>query len=192
MTDVSTSPIDIQEICISFSTPLGWVATRWSAKTPHLLRQLTFGHATSQDAMQELSPPFANPAMVFDHADKEEAERFRRFTARLQAYAQGDRVDFADVPIDLSKATPFQRRVIEQCRQIPWGETRTYGEVAKQVGSSNAARAVGNVMAQNRFPLIVPCHRVVGSAGRLGGYSASQGLAMKRRLLKLEGVQGFE
>ena len=76
--------------------------------------------------------------------------------------------------------------MIHQCRLIPYGQVLTYGELAERAGSPRAARAVGNVMRTNRFPLIVPCHRVVGAAGALGGYSAPTGLKMKRRLLRLE------
>ncbi len=83
--------------------------------------------------------------------------------------------------------TAFQRAVIDHCRRIPRGEVLTYGQLAERAGYPRSARAVGNVMATNRVPLIVPCHRVVGAGGNLGGFSAPQGLQMKRRLLRLEG-----
>jgi methylated-DNA-[protein]-cysteine S-methyltransferase len=89
--------------------------------------------------------------------------------------------------LDLDGHTAFQRRVIRCCRQIPWGATRSYAELAARAGSPRAARAVGAVMAANRFPLIVPCHRVIGARGSLGGYSAPTGLVMKSRLLAREG-----
>lgn len=89
-------------------------------------------------------------------------------------------------PLDWEGATPFERIVGEAVRRIPWGETRTYGQVARSVGRPGAARAVGRAMARNRFFLFVPCHRVVGAAG-LGGFSAPGGAALKRRLLELEG-----
>ena len=75
---------------------------------------------------------------------------------------------------------------MHQCRRIPYGRTMSYAELAAKAGSPNAARAVGNCMAGNRIPLIVPCHRVVCSDGRLGSYSAPGGTRMKRRLLDLE------
>jgi methylated-DNA-[protein]-cysteine S-methyltransferase len=80
----------------------------------------------------------------------------------------------------------FQRAVVGHCRRIPPGQTLTYGQLAARVGRPRAARAVGRVMATNRFPLIVPCHRVVAAGGVLGGFSAPQGLAMKKRLLAAE------
>ncbi|NIL99328.1 MAG: methylated-DNA--[protein]-cysteine S-methyltransferase, partial [Planctomycetales bacterium] len=109
-----------------------------------------------------------------------------RLADRLQAYAEGQPDDFRDVAVDLDCFTRFQQRVLRACRTIPYGQTVCYADLAARCGSPAAARAVGNVMSNNRLPLIVPCHRVVGSAGRLGGFSAPGGLAMKRRLLRLE------
>ena len=106
--------------------------------------------------------------------------------ARLVRYAAGEQVDFSEVPIFETDLTPFRRRVVAACRGIPWGETRTYSELAQSAGHPAAARAVGQVMAANRTPLVVPCHRVVPVGGGLGGFSAPQGVRMKRRLLSLE------
>src|SRR5262245_56829570 len=83
----------------------------------------------------------------------------------------------------------FQIRVVRACRKIGRGRVRTYGELAALAGAEGAARAVGTCMAKNRFPIIVPCHRVVGSAGTIGGFSARDGINMKRRMLEIEGVQ---
>ena len=105
---------------------------------------------------------------------------------RLQQFAAGKIVELSKIPLSLSHLTPFQRRVVKACRAIKRGEARSYGEVAAAAGSPGAARAVGQVMRTNRMPLIVPCHRVVAAGGKLGGFSAPQGLAMKRRLLDLE------
>jgi O-6-methylguanine DNA methyltransferase len=105
---------------------------------------------------------------------------------RLKEYAAGKRVEFADVEIDLSELTSFQRRVVKHCRAIVYGDTRSYGELARLSGSPRAARAVGTTMAINHFALIVPCHRVVKSGGGLGGFSAPQGPQMKARLLAME------
>ncbi len=88
--------------------------------------------------------------------------------------------------LDWSKIPPFHRRVLEHCAQIPSGQTLTYGELAARAGSNRAARAVGSAMARNRWPLIIPCHRVVGSDGRLTGYSGAGGIETKRCLLSLE------
>ena len=99
-------------------------------------------------------------------------------------YFDGERVDFGDVDLDLSWGTDFQVAVAEALRAIPYGETVTYGELAALAGHPNAQRAAGTFCAGNRFPLVVPCHRVV-AAGGLGGYG-SLGGEYKRRLLELE------
>ena len=111
---------------------------------------------------------------------------FHPLAGRLQSYFAGARDSFADVELELTWCTPFQRRVIDTMRAIPYGETATYGEIAALAGHPNAQRAVGSVCASNRFALGVPCHRVVAADG-LGSYG-SLGLGYKRRLLELEGV----
>jgi methylated-DNA-[protein]-cysteine S-methyltransferase len=108
------------------------------------------------------------------------AERFR-------AYFAGERDDFADVELDLEWATPFQRAIADTLRAVPYGEVVTYGELAALAGRPNAQRAAGTFCAGNRFPLVLPCHRVV-AAGGLGSYG-SLGSGYKRRLLQLEGVR---
>jgi methylated-DNA-[protein]-cysteine S-methyltransferase len=104
---------------------------------------------------------------------------------RMCAYFAGERVEFADVEVDHDGETPFQRSVCAALRRIPYGETVTYGELAAIAGHPNAYRAAGTFCAHNRFPLVVPCHRVV-AAGGIGPYGAL-GVDYKRRLLDLEG-----
>lgn len=106
--------------------------------------------------------------------------------ARLRAYFAGARDPFDDVELDLDGLTPFQLAVIDALRRVRWGEVVTYGELAALAGHPNAQRATGSVCAYNRFPLVVPCHRVVSATG-IGGYG-STGTDYKRRLLELEGV----
>jgi O-6-methylguanine DNA methyltransferase len=105
---------------------------------------------------------------------------------RLLAYFRGERTSFEDVEIDLSWTTPFQGAVADALRHVPYGEVVTYGELAALAGHPNAQRAAGTFCAGNRFPLFVPCHRVVAADG-LGTYG-SLGTDYKRRLLALEGV----
>lgn len=115
-------------------------------------------------------------------AHSENAER------EVREYLAGRRRSFT-VPVDLDGMSPFQRRTLRETRQVPFGETVAYGELASRVGRPRAARAVGQAMARNPVPLLVPCHRVVASSGGLGGFGG--GLDLKRRLLALEaGVHG--
>jgi methylated-DNA-[protein]-cysteine S-methyltransferase len=106
--------------------------------------------------------------------------------ARIRSYFAGARESFADVALDLDGLTAFQVAVIQALRGVAWGEVVTYGELAALAGYPNAQRAAGSVCAGNRFPLIVPCHRVIAASG-IGRYGAS-GVEYKRRLLELEHV----
>ncbi len=88
----------------------------------------------------------------------------------------------------LEDLTEFQERILLACRNVPYGSTISYGELAKRAGNPGAARAVGSVMARNRHPLIIPCHRVVAAGNRIGGFSSSSGTELKRAMLELEGA----
>ena len=110
---------------------------------------------------------------------------------RFDAHLKGASVSYADVSVDEGELSPFGRALLSAARAIPWGEVVTYGGLARLAGRPRAARAAGSFCASNRVSLVVPCHRVV-SAGRgepfeLGSYG-SGGLALKRRLLALEGT----
>ena len=109
-----------------------------------------------------------------------------RLVHTLGRYFRGERVDFASVEVAFDEQTPFQQAVADALRAVPWGEVVSYRELAGAAGFPNAQRAAGTFCAHNRFPLVVPCHRVVASHG-VGGYG-SLGVEYKCRLLELEGV----
>lgn len=167
-------------ILVAFPSSLGWMAL---LGTGNLLQQLAFGHSSTQAAVAALDPELRNGSQRGTWNVK--------LVSRLRAYASGARVDFRDVQIDVANLTAFQRRVVHHCRQIPYGQLCTYGQLAAEAGSPRAARAVGNCMAANRFPLIVPCHRVVPADGRPGAFSAPGGTRTKQRLLALEAACRF-
>ncbi|MBN8628642.1 MAG: methylated-DNA--[protein]-cysteine S-methyltransferase [Planctomycetes bacterium] len=158
-----------------FPSELGWMGLLGSGATVY---RLTFGHKAMTAAREALGPE--SRAALRDNL------WFDDLVERLQAYAGGARDAFLDVTVADDHLTPFQRQVVEECRRIPPGTALTYGDLAKAVGRAGAARAVGNVMRTNRVPLIVPCHRVVGSGGKLHGYSALGGLKTKRKILEME------
>jgi methylated-DNA-[protein]-cysteine S-methyltransferase len=108
---------------------------------------------------------------------------------RLRRYLEGETVDFPD-KLDLFGATRFQEDVWRIVRTISYGETRSYGWVASKLGSPKAARGVGQALARNPLPIVIPCHRVIGSDGSLGGFSG--GVEIKRFLLRLEQVPSIE
>jgi methylated-DNA-[protein]-cysteine S-methyltransferase len=158
-----------------FATHIGWVALMMRDK---VLQRLSFGHRGADSAAAALGldddcilPP--------QGAGAELAERLTR-------YAAGEWDEFLDVEVEITHLSWFAARVVQAVRQIPFGQTCSYGELAARVGRPRAARAVGGVMAKNRTPLVVPCHRVLGGGGAIGGFSAVDGVRMKRRLLDLE------
>lgn len=110
-----------------------------------------------------------------------------RLAAAVSSYYAGEPVRF-DVELEDFRMTPFRRKVTEKCRSLAPGETISYGDLARAAGKPGAARAVGQVMATNRLPLVVPCHRVLRSDSSLGGFSSPGGLDDKRRMLELEGA----
>ena len=167
-----------------FQTELGWMGLVTSA---NIICKLAFGHETANAALAQIDPDIdvngsGQPATGAsgDYAWIEE------LVQRLQDYASGRQVGFDDFQIETRAMTDFGRRVILACRKIPYGRTLTYGQLAARALSSGAARAVGNQMANNRIPLIVPCHRVLRAGKGLGGYSAAGGVELKRRLLEME------
>lgn len=98
----------------------------------------------------------------------------------------GDKVDLGTVPLDLAGASELERQVWDAACRIPCGEVRTYGEIARDIGSPGAAQAVGAALGRNPVPILIPCHRVLASDGRGGGFSAPGGTATKFRILEIE------
>ena len=160
-----------------FATPIGDCAIAWSAAgvsgvwlpasvAGTLPRTIVRRHP---DAVEATPPP--------------ELAALARAIARLLA---GERIDFDDVRLDLADAEPFDARVYDAARAIPAGEFVTYGELAERVGADATARDVGQSLGRNRWPIVVPCHRIVASGNGLGGFSAPGGTATKQRLLAIE------
>ena len=110
---------------------------------------------------------------------------------RLRLLLAGEDIDLTDIELDLDGVPAFDQRIYAIARALPRGVTATYGELARRAGAPGAAQAVGQVMGNNRFPLVVPCHRVVAAGGGNGGFSAPGGVDTKLRLLALESVTLF-
>ena len=157
---------------VIFNTDMGWIAILGSVRG---LVSVTLPQKSAQEAFEALGEAIKHATLSPD--------RFEDLIKRLQAYFGGYRVSFPD-ELDLSTATPFQLKVWQITRLIAYGEIRSYGWLAEKAGKPGAARAIGQALGRNPLPIIIPCHRVIGSNGKLGGFSG--GLEMKRRLLHLE------
>jgi len=157
---------------VILNTDMGWVAILGSVRG---LLKVSLPQHSAQEALKLLGE-------MVNHATWSPG-RFDDIAERLKAYLGGHRVAFPD-ELDLSLATPFQRQVWQTTRPIPYSETRSYLWLAEQTGQPRAVRAVGQALARNPVTIIIPCHRVIGSNGGLGGFSG--GLEMKKRLLHLE------
>lgn len=155
-------------------TPLGEI---WVAVSERGVAAVDF--PSTREAFVSALQRRASTPVVFDPQRTAEAVR------QLREYAAGQRRAF-DLPVDWSGMSEFQKKVLELTRQIPCGETRTYKDLAVQLGNPRAARAVARAQAANPIPLVIPCHRVIGADGSLRGYGAGGGVATKQRLLDLE------
>ena len=113
----------------------------------------------------------------------------RRALDCVAALLNGEASDLTTAALDMDEVPPFHRRVYEIARCIPPGATLSYGEIAARLGAPGAARAVGQALGQNPFPIIVPCHRVLAAGGKIGGFSAHGGVATKLRMLAIEGAR---
>jgi methylated-DNA-[protein]-cysteine S-methyltransferase len=160
---------------VAFDTPLGTCAVRWTDMGVASVR-LPSPRTTALPRVTEIE---AVPDSV------------RAAIDGIVAVLSGAPLVLGFVCLDERGIDPFRRAVYAATRTIPPGSTATYGDVARAIGRPDAARDVGAALASNPFPIVVPCHRVVGAGGKLTGFSAPGGLATKRRMLELEGAPGY-
>ncbi len=138
---------------------------------------------TNLPLLAKASCPLSPTSSGSPHSKETELLKlFQSAVEQLRSYASGDRTIF-DLPLQLS-GTPFQNKVWQALLDIPYGQTCSYGELAKKIGKPQGARAVGGALNRNPLGIIVPCHRVVGASGELTGFAG--GLDLKKRLLELE------
>lgn len=160
-----------------FRTDAGWMAVLASERG---IVRATLPRSSADEALKALGE-HVRQATRSD-------ERFADLVVRLQGYFRGENPPFLD-RLDLSGGTPFQCAVWEGARRIPYGQTRSYGELAEEIGRPGAARAVGQAMSRNPVAIVIPCHRVVASGGKLGGFGNRPDL--KWSLLSLEAGDGL-
>ena len=123
------------------------------------------------------------------HAEMNDA-KLKPYAREVLEYLKGRRRDFT-FPIDWDSLQAFQRKSLKAVYKIPYGKIRTYAEIAAKIGHPLAFRAVGRANATNPMPLVIPCHRIIGTDGKLHGYGGGNGLPTKAWLLHMEGVKGF-
>ncbi|MFV0446538.1 MAG: methylated-DNA--[protein]-cysteine S-methyltransferase [Planctomycetaceae bacterium] len=157
-------------------SPHGWYGV---AGDERAVSFVTIGHHSAREALQCLERAQGSEHWVLSSIVRDAADEIAR-------YLDGEPVNLNRIPVHPAGRTPFQQRVVTALRRVPYGTAVSYAELADLAGAPSAARAVGTVMSRNRVPLLIPCHRVVGSGGQLGGFSAPTGIALKRALLDME------
>lgn len=162
-----------------FDTPIGPCGIVWNDAAIVGMQLPERNGATARARLQRRHPT-AREAPVPDH--------IRSVIGAVTALLRGEKRDLSDIPVDLTDLSPFQQRLYKTLRTVPPGATISYGELATRLGDGVTARDVGEAMGQNPVPIIVPCHRVLASGGKLGGFSAAGGVATKVRLLEIEGA----
>jgi methylated-DNA-[protein]-cysteine S-methyltransferase len=163
-----------------FETVIGWAGVAWND------RGLAGVH------LPEASPEVAHKSFLRrfpDSADAAPPPKVQSVINGIVDLLAGGKPDFADAALDLSLTPEFNARVYDIARTIPPGQTLTYGEIAARLGDKLLARDVGQALGQNRWPIVVPCHRVTAANGKLGGFSARGGSATKLKLLAIEGAK---
>ncbi|KXF79526.1 cysteine methyltransferase [Paramesorhizobium deserti] len=161
----------------SFETAIGPCAIAWGGKG---IVGVQLPEATAAATRARLLKRFplaqerTAPASILDVID------------RIVALLEGERVDLSEAPLDMEGLPALHRQVYEIALEIPPGETMTYGAIARRIGDVSLSQAVGQALGKNPFPVVVPCHRVLGSGGKTGGFSANGGAETKLRILTIE------
>ena len=169
-----------------FDTPIGTCGIAWKESSDS-------GTAPAVTLLQlpEATPESTESRIARNSGARAQSPpppRIAEVIRKVSRHLGGDLQDFREIEIDLDGSGPFARQVYEAARRIPAGRTRTYGELAKEIHRPRASRAVGQALGRNPIPLIIPCHRVLASGGKPGGFSAFGGFATKARMLSIEGT----
>lgn len=178
MRPIAEAPLS-EHFCV-FETDIGPCGIAWSKSG---VTRFQLPEATREATERRLQAAANRPTVAAPPPG------IARAIVDLQRYFTGEQAELTHIAVDLTGVSPFYSRVYEATRQIGWGETLTYGELAQRAGSPGAARGIGQAMSRNPIPVIIPCHRVLASGNKIGGFSAFGGTTSKERLLGLEGVR---
>jgi len=160
-----------------FETAIGACAIAWG---PHGITAVSLPEAHVKELRSRFARRFPEAKEAAPPADISQA------IVRIQALLKGEADDLADIALDDADLPAFNKRVYDAARRIPPGSTRTYGEIARELGDPLLAQSVGQALGRNPFPIIVPCHRVLAANGKTGGFSATGGIDTKFRMLAIE------
>ena len=158
-----------------FKTSVGWCGLVVCKKE---LRRIFIGYTKSYQLLNHITGAFGNNLIKVSSTGE--------LIEKINFFLSGKKTSFSECKMDWSPLTPFQRKVLRATMKIPYGTVSTYGNIAKTIGHPNSARAVGNALSKNPFPLIIPCHRIVRGDGKVGGFSAGGGKHLKGKLLRAE------
>ena len=165
-----------------FETALGFVGIAWGDKG---LKRLCLPERDRESVERRLARHDAGPAVFPQHQPVWIIELVRS----IVAYAKGAHVDFSTVPVDLQGIDDFRMAIYASARDLRFGESTTYGELAMKAGHAGLARETGAALGANPVPLVIPCHRILAAGGKIGGFSAPGGSVTKTRMLAIEGVR---
>ncbi len=166
----------LQHTACSFLTPFGWCGL---VGADAVLKRVYLPEPDRDSLLGRMAAQF--PGM------SREKTCFKDVVQELQRYFKGE-IPFFDCHLDFAAATVFQIKVWQATRSIAYGQVGTYGWLAHDIANPRAMRAVGAALGSNPFPIIIPCHRVIRSDGGMGGFSAAEGVELKQKLLRLEGI----
>jgi methylated-DNA-[protein]-cysteine S-methyltransferase len=164
-----------------FETAAGFCGLAWSERGVSRFQLPTKGAEATERLLRRRAPDATPGTPPSDVA---------KLIGEVKRYFKGEAIDFSNVALDLAGQDDFFAKIYAAARELRWGQTTTYGALAKQLGAGpEAARDVGQAMAKNPVALIIPCHRVLAAGGKIGGFSAPGGSTTKMKMLELEGVR---
>lgn len=167
-----------------FSTALGFMGIAWNERG---LTRLCLPQSSAESLERRLMRLEDVPGKRFEEGTA--PGWVGELIEAIKAYAAGETIDFSDVPVDLDGVDDFRLAIYDAARKLSFGETTTYGELAKRAGHSGLARETGAALGANPVPLVIPCHRITAVGGKIGGFSAPGGSATKEKMLAMEGVR---
>lgn len=164
-----------------FETAMGFMGIAWSATGLTRLCLPQSSRSAVESRLQRLG--------FTGSGDAERPDWIAPTVEAIKAYAAGETVDFSDVPVDLAGIDDFRLAIYDAARKLQFGETTTYGELAKRAGHAGLPRETGAALGANPVPLVIPCHRITAAGGKIGGFSAPGGSVTKEKMLTMEGVR---